>query len=786
LSKRRADGPAVKRRPTKGPKQPGSTKRRVLKVVKWLLIVGLVVTLTGIGAFYYAYTQTTIPEPDSEFLTQTTKVYYADGKTELGQFETQNRESIPLSEMPDQLQQAVIAAEDRSFYTNKGIDPKGILRAAFSNARGNATQGASTITQQYVKILYLTQERSLKRKLKEAFLSLKIQREQSKQQILEGYLNTIYFGRGAYGVQAAAQAYFDIPAKDLSLKQSAVLASVLNDPTDLDPKNGKDSKEALKERYDYVLDGMAQTGDITADEADKASRALPKFPKIQAESQYGGQKGFMLQLVRNELHSMGYSDSDIDGGGLRVTTTFTPAAMKAAADGVLAQKPEGFGDKELHIAAATVEPGTGALLGFYAGQDYLDSQINWAVAGGMVGSTFKPITLATAITAGFSLKDTFQGTSPYEFPDGLEVNNEGENGGNDYGSSVTALFGLEQSINTAYVDMSASIPDGPAKIHAMANALGMPPAKANKKYPGIPRTSRDLSADDTLITLGRARVSPINMANTYATFANGGVRADVHVIKKVVDRTGEDPKVYSVVNKDALDPDIDADVSYAMQQVVEEGTGQAALALDRPAAGKTGTATNAKDQVSSAWFVGYTPQLSTAVMYVRGDGDDQLDGWLPSYFGADYPARTWTAIMQQESEGMEVEEFPPPANVDGEAPDDDHEPEPTFTPTKRPSPTKKPSPTDTPTEEPTETPTETPTDLPTKTPTAIPTTEPTIAPPSSSAPPPSPTAVPTITVNPSPTPQQTTSPTAAATTAGGQPTSTATPRNSSWFLVFFL
>ena len=297
--------------------------------------------------------------------------------------------------------------------------------------------------------------------------------------------------------------------------------------------------------------------------------------------------------------------------------------------------------------------------------------------------------------------------------------------------------------------------------------MGIPPAKANKSYPGIPKVSRDLSPEDALITLGRARISPINMANAYATIANGGVRANVHVIKKVEDRTGEDPKVYDVVNTDALDPDIDADVSYAMQQVVEEGTGQAALELGRPAAGKTGTATNDKDQVSSAWFVGFTPQISTAVMYVRGDGDDQLDGWLPTYFGAAYPARTWTAIMQQVIEGMDVEEFPPPANVDGEAPTDGHDPEPTQQPTQRP--TKKPSPTDTP--DPTDTPTDEPTDEPTKNPTGIPTEPtPTVQPTPTVEPTPSPTPEPTITVIPSPTPS-------------AQPPSespTATPRNSSW------
>jgi membrane peptidoglycan carboxypeptidase len=277
LSKRRAEGPAVTRKP-KRPGQKTPMKRRVLTVLKWLLIVGLVTMLTGIGAFYYAYTQTTIPNPNRDFQTETTRIFYADGETELGTFATQNRESIPYSEMPDNIKLAVVAAEDQSFWTNQGVDPKGIVRAAFSNARGNATQGASTITQQYVKILYLTQEQSLKRKLKEAFLSLKLQREQSKQQILEGYLNTIYFGRGAYGIQAASMAYFDIPAQDLNLKQAAVLASVLNDPNDLDPEEGKEARAELKDRYSYVLDAMADTGDITTEEADRASQTLPKFP----------------------------------------------------------------------------------------------------------------------------------------------------------------------------------------------------------------------------------------------------------------------------------------------------------------------------------------------------------------------------------------------------------------------------------------------------------------------------------------------------------------------------
>ena len=391
--KRRAAGPPV----TKKAAAPRTRKQKLKRVGKWLLIVGLVSSLLAAAGFVVLYQAIEIPDPNEDFQTETSFVYFSDGETELGKYATQNRDIISLKEMPQSIQDAVVAAENRTFWTDRGIDPKGILRAAFSNARGNAKQGASTITQQYVKILYLTQNQTLKRKVKEAFLSLKIQRQQSKSQILEGYLNTIYFGRGAYGVQAAAQAYFDVEAKDLELRQSAVLATVLNNPTTYDPANGKDARADLRERYQYVLTGMAETGAISVEQAEKAAKRLPPFPEIPSESQYGGQKGHILTMVRKELIKLGFSEDEIDGGGLRVTTTFTEKAMNAAEEGVLEAKPDGFGDKFLHIGAASVEPGTGAVRGLYGGQDYLDSQINWAVAGGMAGSTFKAFADAAAI-----------------------------------------------------------------------------------------------------------------------------------------------------------------------------------------------------------------------------------------------------------------------------------------------------------------------------------------------------------------------------------------------------
>ncbi|MGY2701178.1 transglycosylase domain-containing protein [Nocardioides sp. HB32] len=708
-------------------KRPRTRKQKVLRLAKWLGIAFLAFALVAVGGFVVLYKMIDIPDPNQDFLTQTSKIYYADGKTELGDFAVQNRDSITLEEMPEDLQDAVVAAENRTFWTDKGIDPKGIIRAAFSNASGNSTQGASTITQQYVKILYLSQERSYKRKVKEAILSLKVQREQSKSEILRGYLNTIYFGRGAYGVQAAAQAYFDKDAKDLDLKESAVLASVLNNPTHFDPANGKQSKHDLHERYDYVLDGMADAGNITQDEADKAKKHLPKFPPVKADSRLGGQRGHMLTMVRDELHHLGYSDEQIDGGGLRVTTTFTPKAMDAAKQGVVDERPEGFGDKQLHIAVASVEPGTGALRGFYGGQDYLDSQINWAVTGGSPGSSFKPFALATGLKAGFSLTDTFDGDSPYYYNGegtGDRVRNEGSGPdglGTDYGSAVSLLYATEESINTAYADLTMSIPDGPQKILDTANAAGIP--KWDKSQSGFNHlhTSPGLEPISG-IALGSATVAPVNMANAYATIANGGEAADVHVIEKVVDEQGGHNYTWKQHTTPAFDADdeqmnsdIAADTSYALQQVVKSGTGQNALALGRPAAGKTGTATNGDDEVSSSWFVGYTPQLATAVMYVRGKGNEQLDGWLPSYFGADYPTRTWTAVMRADMEGLPVEEFPLAANLDGEAPDTGHEPAPpppTRTRTAQPSSTPSTQTSSAPpsSQSPSESPTESPSD----------------------------------------------------------------------------
>ena len=284
------------------------SKGRMRRVLKWLLALGLFGFVLGAATVAVAYTLIDIPDPNEDFQAQTTTVYYSDGKHKIGTFAVQDRTAVELSKVPDSVQNAVVAAENREFWTDEGIDPTGILRAAYSNFSGGSTQGASTITQQYVKNLYLTQEQTYTRKFKEIFLAVKIDQQLSKEEVLEGYLNTIYFGRGAYGIQSASRAYFDKPAKKLNVREGAVLASILNSPGTLDPGIDKSYKPELLARYQYVLDGMAETGTLKPAKAEKLGRHLPKIAEYEdTGNSLGGMKGHLLEVAEEELvqHAFG-------------------------------------------------------------------------------------------------------------------------------------------------------------------------------------------------------------------------------------------------------------------------------------------------------------------------------------------------------------------------------------------------------------------------------------------------------------------------------------------------
>jgi membrane peptidoglycan carboxypeptidase len=533
------------------------------------------------AAFFIGYQTTDIPDANAAFKTNTTTVYFSNGTTPIGSFYDQNRRSVPLDQIPKTVQDAVIAAEDRTFWTNPGVSPSGMARAAFNIARGQQLQGGSTITQQYVKIMYLTQERTFSRKFSELFIATKLSRQTDKKEILAGYLNTIYFGEGAYGVAAAGDAYFSKPNPGkLNVGEAALLATVLNNPTRFDTDSTDPVVKArILDRYRYVLDGMRQTGTITEAQYNGWAKAVPPTHKKPKGSRFKGVQGFLLDMARKELSRLGVPDDEISGGGLKVTTTFDVDLQKKM-NAAIAERPKKKGD--LHIGMASVRPGTGELVAVYGGGDYLKNQLNWATLRARPGSSFKPFAVSAALQDNFDIYSTFQGDSPI-IVQGQKLKNEF----NDDFGDVSLKQATEQSINTAFYDLvDNQMEDGPAKLVKAAEDAGIPKTAALERGRNNPSTV--LGPDPY--------ASPVEMANAYATFAARGLYVPVHTIK-AIDYPGKakdwsdktEPKYKPQQN---VPPDVADKVNYILQDVVDgpKGTGKLAKDLDRPVAGKTGTA----------------------------------------------------------------------------------------------------------------------------------------------------------------------------------------------------
>ena len=496
--------------------------RRIFITLGALTVLGLI---SATAVVVIGYTTTTRPDANADFNTATTFVYYNDGKSELGNFAIQNRTPLTFDKMPETMKQATVAAENRTFWTDKGISIRGMVRAAWTIARGGDVQGGSTITQQYIKILYLNSDRTLTRKFRELFLAYKINKEMTKEDILAGYLNTIYFGHGAYGVQAASKEYFGIDAKKLTVPQAAFLATVVNNPSMYDPSDEDDHSRILS-RYRYVLHSMAEMGNITPIQEAAFAQKLPKFPKTPANQRYGGPKGFLMKMVERELEAAGFDSSQISGGGLKITTTFDEDAQQAAVESsqkFTKQSARAAGRKasKLHAALASVDVNSGEVIALYGGPDFVKNSRNWATTPRPTASTFKTYALAAGLEDGFSLLDTFNGNTWTPPGDKNPVRNEFSY---QYGPKVDLIKATKDSINTAFVDLTSQMSNGPRKIMRMAKAVGAP------KGPGWDNNSR--------IPLGTAEVSPLAQASAYATFANDGVAVPNHVVREVRDRKG--------------------------------------------------------------------------------------------------------------------------------------------------------------------------------------------------------------------------------------------------------
>jgi membrane peptidoglycan carboxypeptidase len=625
---------------------PSRWARRFRRLVKYALLAGSAAVLLGVGAFLIAYAVVPLPDAKSSALAQETTLYFNDGKTVLGSFGT-NRTSVELAQVPVDVRNAVLAAEDRDFYSNRGVSPKGIARAFVNNVRGGGTQGASTITQQYVRNVHTNAfERSYTRKGKEFLYALKVDRQLTKDEILASYLNTIYWGPGIYGIESASEAYFGVPVEKLGVRQGAYLAGIIRSPGRYDPVK---NRAAAEERWNFVLDAMVQQG--TLDANDRAGMKFPKTVPFKQAGGLAGPRGYLMKAARDELVQQGFDEKDIDTGGLRVYTTFDKSRQAAAEVAVKEGFPTGKGGKPaegVHAGLASVEPGTGAVLAMYGGSDYLTRGFNDATqAHKQAGSTFKVFTLAAALEEGLQLRESrWQGNEPItvrdEKGDLVKIGNAGDGQAGNYGR-VSLLRALERSINTAFVDVTVEIK--PETVREAIETAGIPSGPDN-----------GLAAVPT-VTLGTASVSPVELANAYATLASGGKRASAHVVEHV-----DGPKRQSydadTRTEQAFPEDVVKQVTYAMNSVVENGTGKVAKGADRQAAVKTGTHGTRSGKTVSAWFAGFTPEMATAVNFYREDKNGHeltLNGvgGEAKFHGNSYPGRIWTAYTKAALEGAE-------------------------------------------------------------------------------------------------------------------------------------
>lgn len=665
--------------------------RKTWKPVVGAAVIGTVAVGVLVGV---AYAKTPIPGAQALAKRQAILYTYRDGKP---MFRAgMNRESVNLSQVPPQVQHAVLSAEDREFYNEPGVSPKGFLRAIYSTVTGRQVQGGSTITQQFARNYYdtLSQERSVTRKFKEIMVATKLDNKYSKNWVLEQYLNTILFGRDSWGIQAASKAYFGKSVEHLDVGEAAYLGAVIQNPESL-PKN----PQAMKYRWNYVLDGMVKKGWLSPDQ-----RAKVRFPHVvpvkKNQPELNGQQGYLYfeakrELI-NELDKKGLGGANrLAHGGLKVQTTFSKKDVAAMAASVRKTvRPM----RKLGVQAgmASVDPSTGEVIASYGGPGYQYNQFDHAFQStAQAGSSFKPYVLATALKQNIGLKTLVDGSSPRKFP-GLAAPVHNDEGDGKMGA-INLVKATALSVNTAYVQLAVKA--GPQNVVQTAEDTGIP----KSSFPSGLQIGPN-------IALGTAAVRPIDQASAYGTFANGGRHIEPHVIRKVTTFDGQPviDNTKDIKPTQAFSSGVAADATYAMEHVVTGGTAQSALAgFGRPVAGKTGTT----DQNKAAWFSGYTPQLSTAVGLWRTSKDGKMAlslRNLPGYsqvYGGTIPAQIWRDYMTRALEGKEVKDFPPPQFVGDSKLYATPPPQPTHTaePTRSPSPQPTRTQTGSPTEQPTPT-----------------------------------------------------------------------------------
>jgi membrane peptidoglycan carboxypeptidase len=636
--------PRVRKNAAAAAATPGRKPGKPKKPLWWRVTRGGLLTIAGgflLAVIGFGIAYATIPVPDSakqEAEDQGTTFYFSDGETKFAERGV-DRDPVDYEQIPEEVQEAVISAEDRGFWTEPGVSLTGTLRGVWSTITGQQVQGGSTITQQFVRNYFegVSRDVTITRKLQEIIIALKVDQSPSmdKQWVMEQYLNTIYFGRNAYGIQAAAQAYYHKDVEELDASESAFLAAAIQQPTAFGQADETFTPE-MESRWQYVVDGMVEEGAVTAAEAAELEFPAPEEERPADSTDLSGYTGYMLQQAMREMEELGYTEDNINRGGYKVVTTFDKDLMDAAQEAVestvdVEALPEG-----VQAGLTAIDPGTGEVTAFYGGHDYNVNQYDSAFSGSaQAGSAFKPYVLATALESGYSLDTVVNGSSPIQVA-GSTIQNSG---GASYGA-LNLVQATQRSINTGYVELAQEV--GVENVRETAYEVGIP--------------ERMITDDQVVptIALGVSDVRPVDQASGYATFANGGEHIEAHVVREIVNKDGENERP-EPERRQAVSEETAANVSYALQQVVNGGTGStAALPDGRPVAGKTGTT----DSSVATWFVGYAPQLSTAVGVYNGNNQPfSVPGW-GSLSGGTLSATIWRTFMAQAMEGREVEQFP--------------------------------------------------------------------------------------------------------------------------------
>ena len=681
----RRDPPIRGRRPPEGPPPPpaphgglggpgdGAPRpgyRSWAEQINWLWVrrgvylTLVVLVLLPIVTFAMAYFIVDVPKPGNIRTNQVSTILASDGSQIAKIVPPEgNRVDVNISQVPVHVRQAVIAAEDRNFYTNPGFSFTGFARAVNNDLFGGGDlQGGSTITQQYVKNALVGSAQhglsGLIRKAKELVIATKMSGEWSKDDVLQAYLNIIYFGRGAYGISAAAKAYFDKPVDQLTVSEGALLAALIRRPSSLDP--AVDPKGAAA-RWNWVLDGMVETKALSA--SDRAAQVFPTTvppDQARAQDQTTGPSGLIERQVTKELMELfNIDEQTLNTQGLQVTTTIDPKAQQAAEKAV--SKYLDGQDPDMRAAAVSVDPHNGAIRAYYGGSDA--NGFDFAQAGLQTGSSFKVFALVAALEQRIGLG--YQVDSSPLTVDGIKITNvDGESCG-----TCNIAEALKLSLNTAYYRLMLKLKGGPQAVADAAHQAGVATS-----FPGVDHT---LSEDgkggppNNGIVLGQYQTRPIDMASAYATLAASGIYHRPHLVQKVVNADGQvlfDAGSLNNNGEQRIDKGVADNVTAAMQPIAGYSRGHN-LAGGRPSAAKTGTVQLGDSNANKdAWMVGYTPSLSTAVWV--GTVQDNVPLVTASgaeVYGSGLPSDIWKSTMDGALKGTSNETFPKPPEIGGYA-----------------------------------------------------------------------------------------------------------------------